>query len=344
MGIVSFASDYQEGAYPSILARMASTNLQKQPGYGTDDICASARRRIRAACACETADVHFLVGGTQTNAVVIGRMLAPYEGVLCAETGHIATHEAGAVEAGGHKVLTLPQEQGKVSAATVRDWCRTYRDDANHDHVVAPGIVYVSQPTEYGTLYSLDELEALRAVCDEYALSLYVDGARLAYALGCAANDVTLADLARLCDAFYIGGTKCGALFGEAVVVPDPSTLPHFFTTIKQGGALLAKGWLLGIQFDELFADGLYQRLGAGAVARADRLRAGLLSAGYSLALDAPTNQVFVTIADDALERLRGVVEYSFWEKVDEGHTVIRLATSWATTDEQVDQLLAALA
>ena len=343
MATISFASDYQEGAHPAILERLSTTNYIKQPGYGTDEICASARNKIRAACNCPQADVHFLVGGTQTNATVIDALLASYQGVIAATTGHISAHEAGAIEAGGHKVLTLPHHLGKLDAAEVRSYCEAFFADENRDHMVAPGMIYVSQPTEYGTIYSLGELEALRNVCDAHDLKLYVDGARLAYALACKQNDVSLADLARLCDAFYIGGTKCGALMGEAVVVPDSSLLPHFFTIVKRHGALLAKGWVLGIQFDELFSDGLYLRIGEPAIASAQRIRAALALNDYRLAFDSPTNQVFAILADDDMQRLAESVEFSFWERYDEGHTVIRLATSWATTDEQTNALLAAL-
>ena len=343
MAKVFFASDYQEGAHPAILSRLASTNLTKHPGYGTDSICASARARIRSACACPSADVHFLVGGTQTNATVIGALLASYQGVVAAETGHIATHEAGAIEAGGHKVLALPQRQGKIDAQGIRDYCDTFYNDENRDHMVAPGMVYVSQPTEYGTLYSLAELTAIHDVCKEYGLPLYVDGARLAYALASEQNDVTLVDLARLCDVFYIGGTKCGALLGEAVVVPDPSLLPHFFTIVKQQGALLAKGWLLGIQFDELFADDLYLQIGKPAIDAANTIRAALKRLGCQTVYDSPTNQIFVVLPNSTIEHLTQTLEFSFWEKYDNEHSVVRFAASWATTKDQTELLLAEL-
>lgn len=341
--MISFASDYQEGAHPVVLERLCKTNLLKSPGYGTDEFCESARNKIREACACPDAAVYFLVGGTQTNATVIDALLAPYQGVVAASSGHISLHEAGAIEAGGHKVLTIPHHDGKLSAADVRAFCAAYWSDENHDHMVMPGMVYVSHPTEYGTLYGLDELRELSEACHECDLPLYLDGARLAYALACEANDVSLADLARLCDVFYIGGTKCGALMGEAVVVPDPSLLPHFFTLVKQHGALLAKGRVLGIQFDALFSDGLYQRIGRPAIEAANRVREALVRAGYRLAFDCPTNQVFVVVDNAELKRLARLVEYSFWEAADDAHTVIRLASSWATTSEQVDQLLHAM-
>ena len=338
-----FASDYQEGAHPAILQRLCEMNLNKSPGYGTDDYCASAREKIRAACACPDAAVHFLVGGTQTNAVVIGALLRSYQGVIAAESGHISVHEAGAIELGGHKVLALPHRLGKLDAGTIRDYCEAFRNDGNHDHMVMPGLVYLSQPTEFGTLYSRTELTAIRAVCREYGMPLYVDGARLAYALACPENDVSLPDLARLCDVFYIGGTKCGALFGEAVVLPDPALLPHFFTIVKQHGALLAKGFLLGVQFDTLFTDELYLRIGAPALRAADQMRDAFRNAPYRLAFDSPTNQVFVVLENELMERLSQSVSFSFWERFDETHTVVRFAASWATTQEETARLLDAL-
>ncbi len=335
--MLSLTSDYQEGAHPEILRRLAETNLTKTPGYGTDEYCESARAKIREACGCPGAAVHFLVGGTQTNAVVISALLQSWQGVIAAETGHIALHEAGAIELRGHKVLPVPHVCGKISAETVRAFCERFREDENRDHMVAPGMVYLSQPTEYGTLYSLRELTDISGVCREFGLLLYVDGARLAYALACEENDVTLPDLARLCSAFYIGGTKCGALFGEAVVLPDPALSPHFFTIMKQQGALLAKGRMLGIQFDALFTDGLYLRIGKSAVSLADRMRARLKGAGYRLAFDTPTNQVFVLLDDDQLRIFSEQVAADFWEKPDESHTILRAATSWATTEEELE-------
>ncbi len=338
-----FASDYQEGAHPAILKRLCDTNLMSTPGYGTDEFCEDARARIRAACACPEAAVYFLIGGTQMNATVIDAFLRSYEGVIAAKSGHISVHEAGAIEFGGHKVLEIEETFGKLSAKSIDQWCSTFYSDGNHEHMIAPGMVYLSQPTEYGTLYSLKELTAIREVCDRHHLKLYIDGARLAYALACPENDVTLADLARLTDAFYIGGTKCGCLFGEALVVPKPEALPHFFTIMKQHGALLAKGRLLGIQFGTLFTDDLYQSIGKTALDAADRIREVLRTNGYTFAIDSPTNQIFIILENEMLERLSQTVEYSFWEAYDETHTVIRLATSWATTDEDVEALTALL-
>ena len=336
---LSFASDYQEGAHEEVLSALCETNLQKSPGYGTDEYCASAREKIRKACACPEADVHFLMGGTQTNATVIDALLKSYQGVLAPESGHISVHEAGAIELCGHKVITLPHKLGKISADDILACCRQYADDENHDHMVMPGMVYISQPTEYGTLYSLNELTDISEVCRSQHIPLYVDGARLAYALACEKNDVTMSDLAKLCDVFYIGGTKCGALFGEALVIPNPNILPHFFTIMKQHGALLAKGRLLGIQFDTLFTDGLYLRIGKQAIKTANMMKEALLESGYKLAFDSPTNQVFVILDNNEFERMSKVVGLSFWERCGDNHTIVRLATSWATQEADIQAL-----
>lgn len=333
---ISFSCDYMEGAHPVILQRLIETNFAQMPGYGADDYCESAREKIRAACSAPNAEVHFLVGGTQTNATVIDALLRSYQGVVAADTGHISVHEAGAIEFGGHKVLTLPHRNGKISAEQIASLLRVYEEDVNHDHTVMPGMVYLSQPTEYGTLYSREELSAISALCREKHLPLYVDGARLAYALACPENDVTLKDMAELCDIFYIGGTKCGALLGEAVVIPQPGLIPHFFTIIKQHGALLAKGRLLGLQFDTLFTDGLYQRIGEAALRAAEDIRTALRANGYQLCFASPTNQTFCLVDREQMEKLREYVDFSQWEVYDEMHTIIRFATSWATKDEDV--------
>ena len=340
---LSFASDYMEGAHPALMRRLAETNLMKSSGYGTDSFSESAREKIRNACDAPEAEVYFLAGGTQANAVVIGAMLRPYQGVLAAETGHVAVHEAGAIEAGGHKVIPLPQRDGKLSAESVRQFMQNYLGDANHDHMVMPGLVYLSQPTEMGTIYSLRELSEIHAACREYGIALYADGARLAYALACPENDVTLPDLAALCDCFYIGGTKCGALFGEAVVFPRPGTVPGFFTIVKQKGALLAKGRIAGIQFETLFTDSLYEQIGADAVRIAGRIRNALMEKGYELAFPSPTNQVFPVLTEEQYRRLSEKVEMSFWERTPDGRTVVRLAASWATREEEADALIAIL-
>jgi len=337
---LSFASDYMEGAHPLILQRLTETNMIQSPGYGADSFSESARRKIREACQSPEAEIYFLAGGTQTNSAVITSMLRPWEGVLSASTGHISAHEAGAVEHGGHKVLPLPHSCGKITAADVRSYMLGFEEDENHDHMVFPGMVYISQPTEYGTLYSLEELTALSHVCSEFRLALYVDGARLAYALACPENDVFLPDLARLCSAFYIGGTKCGALFGEALVFPVSGTVPHFFTFIKQHGALLAKGRIAGLQFDTLFTDGLYTEAGRNAIASADRIRRALKSKNYDLPVDSPTNQIFIRLEPSRWEVLSRDVDLSFWEKTSDGKIILRIATSWATRREDVDRLI----
>ena len=335
-----FQSDYMEGAHPDVLDALVRTNLDKAPGYGQDRFCDDARERIRRACGCPDAEVFFLAGGTQTNAVVIGACLRPWQGVLAPESGHISGHEAGAVELGGHKVLTLPQANGKINADAVRSACAAYWSDENREHIVMPGMVYVSQPTELGTLYTRDELAALRNVCREYDLTLFVDGARLAYALACPDNDVSLQDLAELADVFYIGGTKCGALLGEAVVATKAGLLPHFFSVIKQHGALLAKGRVLGVQFGALFTDDLYFHIGKSAVAHANTIRSALRERGYDLLYDTPTNQIFVRLENTAMERLSRDIAFSFWEKIGDAHAVVRLCTSWATTDADVARLI----
>ena len=336
---LSFASDYMEGAHPSILETLQETNFLASPGYGTDSFTESAKQKIREAFKAPDAEVYFLVGGTQTNATVIDGLLQSYQGVIAADTGHVSMHEAGAIEHSGHKVLTLPHELGKLSAEEIRAYLKTFWSDENHEHMVMPGMVYISQPTEYGTLYSKKELEDISSVCREYQIPLYVDGARLAYALASPANDVSLQDLAGLCDVFYIGGTKCGALFGEAVVIPKAGQIPHFFTIIKQHGALLAKGRILGIQFDVLFTEHLYEQIGKTAVALAAKIQDTIKAAGIPLYLESPTNQVFCIMENSRLEALGNEVEYSFWEKADETHTVIRFATSWATQEENVEKL-----
>ena len=335
-----FASDYMEGAHPNIINRLVETNMDHSVGYGLDQFCDSAKARIREACKCPKAQVEFLVGGTQTNATVIDALLKSYQGVISADTGHISGHEAGAIEFGGHKVITLPSKEGKISGDQVERFMTDFYGDDSHDHMVMPGMVYISQPTELGSIYSLAELEDLSKVCKKYDMNFYLDGARLAYALACPENDAGLADLARLCDAFYIGGTKCGAMFGEAVVFPDPKIVQHFFTTIKQHGALLAKGRMLGIQFDELFKDDLYMNIGNDAIAYADKLKAALKSTGYDLFFDAPTNQIFPIFDDESLAKFAKSVYYSFWLKLDDHRTVVRLATSWATSEYDVDRLI----
>ena len=340
---LNFASDYLEGAHPLILEQLLEANLEKNPGYSSDKYCEAAKNKIRKACACPDAEIHFLVGGTQTNAMIIKYLLSPYQGVIAPATGHISLHESGAIEHGGHKVLCVPEYNGKLKAADVEKMVKDFQNDGNKDMMVMPGMVYISQPTESGTLYSLKEMEEIAKICRENGLYFYVDGARLAYALGCPQNDVTLTDLARLADCFYIGGTKCGAMFGEAVVFPKPGLIPYFYPLTKQHGAMLAKGWLLGLQYDVLFTEGMYENIGKDAIRYADQIRQKVTEKGWPLQFGSPTNQVFVEITDEIYEKIQEKVIVSFWEKTDESHTVIRFATSWATTQEAVDQLLAVL-
>lgn len=341
--MLNFACDYMQGCIPSILERLNQTNMEATVGYGDDPYSISARNKIKEACGLEEAEIRFLVGGTQANATVIDGLLRNYQGVIASTTGHIAVHESGAIEARNHKVITVEGKEGKVMASTVKAYMEKFFGDDTHPHMVQPGMIYISQPTEFGTLYSKKELEDLRSVCDEYHLYLYADGARLAYALGSEDNDVSLKDLAKYCDVFYIGGTKCGTLFGEAVVIPDKNLIPCFFTTIKQNGALLAKGRLLGVQFDEMFTNDLYFEAGKKAVQYAKKLTAAFEEAGYEVYMPTYTNQFFINFEDDVLKKIQEKVATSFWEKTDENHTLIRLATSWATTEEEVNELIAYL-
>ncbi|MBQ8344819.1 MAG: low specificity L-threonine aldolase [Clostridia bacterium] len=340
---LSFECDYNEGAHEKILEALARTNREHLPGYGADFYCARAKEKIRAACDAPDADVFFLVGGTQTNKTVIDALLANYQGVVSAATGHIAAHEAGAIEATGHKVLALPHREGKLEAATLRAYLENFYYDDSHDHMVFPGMVYISHPTEYGTLYSKDELCALSEVCRQYELPLFLDGARLGYGLVSEGTDVTLSDLAALCDVFYIGGTKVGALCGEAVVFSRGNAPRQFMTIVKQNGALMAKGRLLGIQFDTLFTDNLYLEISRHAIVLADRLRRGFAEKGYEFYYETVTNQIFVILDDAQRERLGGLVTFSFWERLADGRTVVRFATSWATEEADVEKLIEVL-
>ena len=337
--MLSFECDYNVGAHPLILQRLIETNFEAQPGYGEDTYTASAKQKIKAACGRENLDVHFLAGGTQTNRIVIDSMLHPVQGVIAATTGHVAAHEAGAIEASGHKVLTVPGHDGKVHADEVEALIKAFYNDASYTHMVFPGMVYVSHPTEYGTLYTKAELTALSKVCRKYGIPLFLDGARLGYGLMSEGTDITLGDLCDLCDVFYIGGTKVGALCGEAVVFTKGNTPAHFFTFIKQNGALLAKGRLIGVQFDVLFTDGLYFKLGKNAIDMARELRRICAEKGYKTYLDSPTNQQFFILENEKCAELSKHVRFSEWERPDEQHTVIRLATSWATTQEDLAAL-----
>lgn len=337
--MISFESDYIMGAHPEILRRLTETNFEPLTGYGVDKYCSSAKEKIRAACNCPEADVWLLTGGTQSNAVVIGTVLDRCEGVIAAETGHVGFHEAGAIEYTGHKVFLLPHHVGKLDAAEVRAYIEGFYNDGNHEHMVPPGMVYISHPTEYGTLYTKEEMTALSEVCRDYRIPLFLDGARLGYGLMSNETDVTLPDIAALCDVFYIGGTKVGALCGEAVVFTKNNTPRRFLTQVKQQGALIAKGRLLGVQFDTLFTDDLYFKISKNAIDMAELLKKALADAGYTFFMDSPTNQQFVLIEDEKLEKLRENVRVGFWEKHDSTHTVVRFATSWATTPADIEEL-----
>lgn len=338
--MLSFESDYVEGAHERILQRLMETNLEQLSGYGQDCYCQKAKEKIRKACECPDAQIFFLVGGTQTNTVAIDAFLKSYEGVVAAKTGHVSTHEAGAIEYHGHKVLELPEHQGKIRGNELKALLESFWQDENHEHMVFPGMVYISHPTEYGTLYSREELEELSHICRSYEIPLYLDGARLGYGLMSQDTDVTLPMIAEYCDAFYIGGTKVGALCGEALVFTKNNMPGHFLAIVKQHGALLAKGRLLGIQFDTLFTDGLYFEIGRHAIEMAELLKKGLIEKGYTLYLKSPTNQQFVLLDNEKYQALQKEVAMGFWEKPDQDHTVVRLATSWATKRESVEQFL----
>ena len=334
-----FNNDYAEGCHQSILDALVKTNMEQTLGYGEDDYCAAAREKIRKACGNDKLAVHFLVGGTQTNLTVIDAALRPHQGALCASSGHIHVHETGAVEATGHKVLTLPSTDGKITARQVEQAVLAHRADGAFEHIVQPKLVYISNPTELGTLYTKQELEELSAVCRKLGLYLFLDGARLGYGLMAKGNDLTMADIARLCDVFYIGGTKVGALFGEAVVIRNPALAEDFRYIIKQHGGMLAKGRLLGVQFDTLFTDDLYYKISAHADAMADRLRDTLAEIGAPLLVPGTTNQVFAILPDTLLEELAKTVTFSEQERVSDTHRAVRFCTSWATKAENVDTL-----
>lgn len=336
----SFDSDYLEGCIPEILDALVSTNLEQTPGYGKDAYCDEAASLIREACDAPDAEIFFLEGGTQTNATVISSILRPYQGALCAVTAHIAVHETGAIEHGGHKVLTLPSVDGKITPAQVREAVSAHGNDA---HCVQPGMVYISQPTELGTLYSLDELSGLSAACRECALPLYIDGARLGYGLASPECDFSLKDLAALADVFYIGGTKQGALFGEAVVFGNAALAKDFRYVIKQNGGMMAKGRLLGLQFRALFQGNLYVEAARGAVEKALRIREAFKAAGYAMFSESPTNQQMVILPNDVIAVLRKRFSFEDWAVVDKTHTAVRFCTSWATTQQAVDELVAAI-
>lgn len=337
--MISFESDYNIGAHPKIIKKLSDTNFEMLSGYGSDKYCESAIKKIKQACDCPLADVYFLVGGTQTNQVVIDTMLNQYEGVISAKTGHINIHEAGAIEVTGHKVLEVASNNGKIIAKELNNYLETFYNDDNREHMAFPGMVYISHPTEYGTLYSENELKEISEICSKYKIPLYMDGARLGYALMSKETDVSLADIANFCDVFYIGGTKVGALCGEAVVFTKNNTPKHFITLIKQHGALLAKGRLLGIQFDTLFENDLYFEISKNAIEMAEKLKGIFKEKDYEFFMETPTNQQFIILENSKMENLKDKVAFSFWEKYDDTHTVVRFATSWATTENDIKLL-----
>ena len=341
--MIYFNSDYLEGAHPALMAKLNETNMVQTVGYGEDEYCAAARVKIQNACQAPEADVHFLVGGTQTNTTVIAAVLRPWQGVLCAVSGHINCHEAGAIESTGHKVITLPTTNGKITAQQVQEYVEWHRNDESTEHIVQPGMVYISYPTEFGTLYTKRELVELASVCRWYNIPLYIDGARLGYGLMSPKCDITLPELAQLCDVFYIGGTKVGALFGEAAVFTKHN-MPRYFSTIaKQHGALLAKGRLLGLQFDTLFTDDLYFRISKHAINMAMQIRDAFDARGLQFYLHSPTNLQFLIMENKAVRALQQKIAFHTWGKVDEEHSVARFATSWSTTQEDVDALIDAI-
>lgn len=338
--MLHFDTDYMRGACPEIIKRICETNLEQTVGYGLDEYTQRAKAAIRQTIGKDDAEIHFLVGGTQTNATVIDGVLGKFEGVLCAETAHINVHEAGAIEATGHKVLTLPTTEGKIKAEDVEKYVRDFNRDEARDHIVAPGMVYISFPTETGSLYTLKELEALHRVCNDNSLPLYIDGARLGYGLMAKGNDVSIKDISRLCDVFYIGGTKVGALFGEAVVVCNNKLLKHFFPLIKQHGALLAKGRLLGLQFETLFTDNLYFKLSNNAIERAMELREAFVAKGYEPYGFSPSNQQFFLMRKEKINALKDKVSFEIWAWEDDNRAVVRFVTDWATSKQEVEQLI----
>ncbi len=340
--MIRFESDYTQGAVPEIIERLAATNMEMTPGYGEDEYCESAREKIRREINMPDADVHFLVGGTQTNLTFISSALRPYQGVICADTGHINVHETGSIEACGHKILELPSSDGKLTAAQIAFFNDTHYADPTFEHMTQPSMVYISFPTECGTIYSKAELESISEVCRERGLTLYMDGARLGYGLACKENDLTMADIANLCDAFYIGGTKVGALFGEALVITKESCKKDFRYMMKQKGAMLAKGRLLGLQFDTLFTDGLYYKASENAASLAEKIRSAFESNGIEFFFDSPTNQQFPMLTKEQYDTLKKDFVFSDWSRKDDRY-VVRFCTSWATRSEDVEKLVRAI-
>lgn len=341
--MIYFNNDYSEGCHSQVLNKLIATNMEQTPGYGEDHFCREAAGHIRRICENDALSVHFLVGGTQTNMTVIAAALRPHQGVLCAESGHIHVHETGAVEATGHKVLSLPSSDGKITAQQIENAVTAHYADGSAEHIVQPKMVYISNPTELGTIYSKAELTAISNVCRAHKLYLFLDGARLGYGLTARGNDLSMADIARLCDVFYIGGTKVGALFGEAVVFSNQELSQDFRYLIKQRGGMLAKGRLLGVQFGALLEDGLYFEIAKKANLLADKIRDALDALGYTYLVPGVTNQIFPILPDDLLENLAREFSFSEQERVDEDHRAIRFCTSWATTEENVNALCDAL-
>jgi len=337
--MIYFNNDYSEGGHPAVLDALVRTNLEQTPGYGEDHHCASAAAKIRKLCGREDVAVHFLVGGTQTNLTVIDAALRPHQGALCAVSGHIHVHETGAVEATGHKCLTLPSTDGKIRAEQVERAVLAHRADGAFEHIVQPKLVYISNPTELGTLYTLSELTELSETCHKLGLYLFMDGARLGYGLCATGNDVTMADIARLCDVFYIGGTKVGLLFGEAVVIGNPALAEDFRYLMKQHGGMLAKGRLLGVQFDAIFEDDLYFKIATHADKMADRIRATMDELQVPYLVPGITNQIFPILPDTVLEELAKTYVFCEQERVDDTHRAVRFCTSWATREENVEKL-----
>lgn len=338
--MIYFNCDYNEGAHDKVMERLRITNMEQTAGYGEDEYCDQAREVIRGLCKDESLMVQFLVGGTQANMTVISSALRPHQGVLSADSGHINVHETGAVESTGHKVLGLPSSDGKITAKQVEDACRSHIEDDSFEHQVQPKMVYISNPTELGTIYSKAELEALSEVCRKFGLYLFMDGARLGYGLTSSENDLDLEQIAKLCDVFYIGGTKVGALFGEAVVISNPSLKEDFRYMIKQKGGMLAKGRLLGVQFLALLEDGLYFEIAKHANELAEDIRGACRRAGYPFLVENPTNQIFVILPDEKLAQLEKHYSFCYQERVDGTHSAVRICTSWATSRESVGKLV----
>jgi len=340
--MISFECDYNNGAHPEVLRRLMETNDEQTGTYGFDDYTRRAQEKIRQACQCAAADVYLLGGGTQTNSVVIDALLQSFEAVIAADTAHIAVHESGAVEHCGHKIITLPDHEGRLDAKELDRWMDAFQNDVSRDHMAQPALVYISLPTELGTLYSSTELQELRETCQKYGLRLFIDGARLGYALAASGGDLTLPLVASLCDAFYIGGTKVGALCGEAVVFPQGAP-KGFFSLMKQHGAIFAKGRLLGVQFDTLFTDDLYMHISEHAIRMAKRMRELFVRKGFRFYIDSPTNQLFVIVPNKEMRRLDGLVESTHWCPYDDQHYVCRFVSSWATTEADLQKLAYAL-